>query len=447
MATLSKPVGYECEFVDQVPEDYFCKQCKHVAREPTIASCCGETFCRACIEAVIQDKKPCSSCQENNITYLPHKKYQAKILALKVCCLLKGRGCEWTGQLQHLDAHLHLTTGDCVYVDVDCPSKCNQKVQKRNVKTHLANECLEREHTCRFCGFTATFCEVDQHLETCELYILDCPNRCGVSFERNVLEDHMKMCGLQKVQCDFSHTGCEAEFLRNKQNDHSEQNTQKHLALTAATLRVSQEQQQALEQQLLEQKQVIEEKDAQIKALQDQQKMLEKKVNEQQKEFQEKHALSLQEHESSINLLRTVLGLTPYILAFPDYQQKKAKDLFTDSPPTCTNPGGYKFKMRLWPNGLYRRVGSHVTVYALSLKDDKIDFPAKFTITLELLNQHRDQDHYTVDILCEVTKMDDHVCSKHTHIPHADLEWNADKQTQYLKNDCLNFRVKKIVMA
>ena len=40
MATPSKPtcIGYECEFVDQVPEDYFCKQCKHVAREPTIAS-------------------------------------------------------------------------------------------------------------------------------------------------------------------------------------------------------------------------------------------------------------------------------------------------------------------------------------------------------------------------------------------------------------------------
>ncbi len=36
-------------------------------------------------------------------------------------------------QLQHLGAHLDLSTGDCVYVDVDCPKGCEQKVQKRNV--------------------------------------------------------------------------------------------------------------------------------------------------------------------------------------------------------------------------------------------------------------------------------------------------------------------------
>ena len=70
MATPSIPVGYECEFIDQVPEDYFCKQCKHVAREPQIASCCTEVFCKACIEAVIKDKKPCPSCQKKRYQLL-----------------------------------------------------------------------------------------------------------------------------------------------------------------------------------------------------------------------------------------------------------------------------------------------------------------------------------------------------------------------------------------
>ena len=72
---------------------------------------------------------------------------------------------------------------------------------------------------------------------------LVCPNKCGASFERDVLEDHMKMCGLQKLQCEFSYAGCGAEFIRNHQKEHI--NTQKHLALVAAaTLRISQEQQQ-----------------------------------------------------------------------------------------------------------------------------------------------------------------------------------------------------------
>ena len=147
MAAPNEPVGYECDFVDQVPEDYFCKQCKHVAREPQIASCCTEVFCKACIETVIEDKSPCPSCQKTDIKTFPHKKYQAKILSLKIHCSLKDRGCEWTGHLQHLDAHLDLTTGDCVYVNVDCPSKCNQKVQKHNVDTHLANHCPNRDYT------------------------------------------------------------------------------------------------------------------------------------------------------------------------------------------------------------------------------------------------------------------------------------------------------------
>ena len=97
MATLSKPVGYEYEFVNQVPEDYFCKLCKHVAREPNVISCCGECFCKACVDAIIQDKKPCPNCSKTDFTSFLQPKYQRKILALEVRCTMKDRGCEWTG--------------------------------------------------------------------------------------------------------------------------------------------------------------------------------------------------------------------------------------------------------------------------------------------------------------------------------------------------------------
>ena len=121
-----------------------------------------------------------------------------------------------------------------------------------------------------------------------------CPNRCGASFERDVLEDHLKMCGLQKLQCEFSYAGCAAEFIRDHQKEHMHQNTQKHLAsMAAATLRISQtfeqnlqQQQKAFEQKLQEQQrefdQKFEEKDNQLtimleeqtkKALEEQQKV------------------------------------------------------------------------------------------------------------------------------------------------------------------------------
>ena len=481
----SKPVGHECEFVDQVPEDYFCKQCSHVAREPTIASCCTEVFCKACIKAVIEDKKPCPNCQETDINYISYKKYQLKILALKVHCSLKDRGCEWTGQLQHLDAHLDLTTGDCVYVNVDCPSKCDQKVQKHNVDTHLANHCPNRDYTCPHCSFKATFREVSEHFEVCPYYPLVCPNRCGASFERDVLENHMKMCGQQKLQCEFSYAGCEAEFIRDHQKEHMEKNTQKHLALVAAaTLRISQEQQQTFDQKLEDKdseikaivnktsqlvKEQMHQSDIQIRDLEvkleqrfelrlaekdaltqktleqqqraseekmeeqreafeqraleqlqmitevlEQQKLFEKKLGEQREEFHKQQRMleeKLEEkdrqikaleshHGSAINSLRMEAGILPYEFTLADYQERKAKGSPYFTPHMCTHSGGYKFKLDVY---VY---DTRIAVWGYLGKNyhKMLKFPARFTITLELLNQHRDQDHYSRDIQFELAK-------------------------------------------
>ena len=497
MATPSKPVGYECEFVDQVPEDYFCKHCNHVAREPNITTCCGEILCKACVESVVQDKKPCPNCQQTEISFIPHKKYQPKILALKVHCSLKDRGCEWTGQLQHLDAHLDLTTGDCVYVDVDCPSKCNQKVQKHNVDTHLANHCPNRDYTCPHCSFKATFREVSEHFEVCPYYPLVCPNRCGASFERDVLEDHIQMCGRQKLQCEFGYAGCRAEFIRDDQKEHMEQNTQKHLALVAAaTLRISQEQQQAFEQKLQEQRrefdQKLEDKDSEIKAivnneasqlvneqrqqseaqirglqeklqeqqrifnqaleekeqqLHKQQRMLEEKLDEKHQEIK----ILEEQHGLSINELRMEVGVPPYEFTVSNYNEKSTMwcDSLT-SPPMYTHPGGYRFRLHIHPpDGLIS--SSHMSV-GLTLDTDratKLRLPARFTITLQLLNQYKDQDHCKRDIVCKVSKS---LTSFGVYlvgpkfIPHSGLNWNASKQTEYLKNNCLKFRITKICL-
>ena len=504
MAAPSKPVGFECKFVDQVPGDYFCKQCKHVAREPTIASCCTEVFCKACIETAIEDNKPCPSCQETDISFILHKKYQPKILALKIYCSLKDRGCEWTGQLQHLDAHLDLTTGDCVYVDVDCPSKCNQKVQKCNVDAHLANHCPNRDYTCPHCSFKATFRKVSEHFEVCRYYTLVCPNRCGASFERDDLEDHMKMCGLQKVQCEFSYAGCEAEFIRDHQKEHMEQNTQKHLAMVAAaTLRISQKQQQTFEQKLQEQQkefdrkledkdsetkaivnneasqlvneqrqqsdaqirdlkekfqelqqflqQAIDKKDEQTKkVLEEQQKAFEKKLEEQREEFHKQLEEKDKHIQIELNRLQIKNGLFPYNLTFSNIKEAITKSQSIVSPSLYTHPSGYKFGLVVRPNGplFSDGRGTHVAVLVYSAKgihDDTLKFPARFTITLELLNQHRDQDHYRKDIQCEMVKgASSTIGLNKKWIPHADLVWNEEKQTQYLKNDCLTFRISKI---
>ena len=495
MASLSKPVGYEYEFVDQVPEDYFCKLCRHVAREPNVISCCGEYFCKGCVDVIIQDKKPCPSCDKTDFTSFLQPKYHAKILALEIRCTMKDRGCEWTGQLQHLDAHLDVTTGDCQYVDVACPKKCVQKVQKRNVDTHLANECLNRDYRCPHCNFANKYHVVSKHFDVCPYYPLACPNRCGATFERDDLEDHMKMCRLEEVQCVFGNEGCQAKFIRENEDEHMDHNTQKHLALMpTATLRISQdfeqklqEQQDMFEKKLEQQKEEhdermqqlggqlqeqLKQRDKQIKQveqkLDNQSREFQEQLDEQQKEFQETLKVKNEKIKKMEDQLQTngqvikqqqqaisqigsgEFGIPPYDITLSNYQQEKARNGYIDSPPMYTHPGGYKFELTLFPNGCITGTGTHVSVWVYSLKSDhdaELKFPVKFTITLQLLNQHRDKDHHTRDIQCEVTRemIGDYIGTDNKFIPHADLEWNRGKQTQYLKDDCLQFRITKIV--
>ncbi len=81
--------------------------------------------------------------------------------------------------------------------------------------------------------------------------------------------------------------------------------------------------------------------------------------------------------------------------------------------------------------------------------DDHLKWPADCTITLQLLNQHRDQDHITVNRRFQWKKPTVQYLlglgpTFSKFIAHKDLDWNTDRQTQYLKNDSLRFRITDI---
>ena len=115
----------------------------------------------------------------------------------------------------------------------------------------MAQDCVKRPYYCQHCNFKATYEEVvDRHLPECKYVPLQCPNLCGVTFERDFMEDHMKMCRLEEVGCEFSGVGCDGQFRREDQEEHTRQNSQKHLTLTASLAVETKEQ---LQLKLLEQ--------------------------------------------------------------------------------------------------------------------------------------------------------------------------------------------------
>ena len=280
---MAASLGYQCEFLVPVSDDLYCKKCTLVARKLSISTCCGESFCHACLADTQKEGKPCPECGEKDYNIVGRVKTQKRINCLQVYCSVKERGCGWSGTLEQLDTHLDPDQDNCQYVDTKCPLNCHMTIPKNKVEQHVAQHCAKRPYVCQHCNFKATYEEVvDKHLPECKYVPLQCPNLCGVTFERDFMEDHMKMYRLQEVGCEFSGVGCDGRFRREDQEEHTRQNSQKHLTLTASLAVDTKEQ---LQQKLPEQNKKHKEEEKKLKQkIEDQEKKLKDEEKKRQRQ-------------------------------------------------------------------------------------------------------------------------------------------------------------------
>ena len=404
--------GYHCEFKDSVREDFICKKCTLVARSLTVTTCCGESFCHACIA----DAKPCPACGVEDYNIFGHVKNQRLINHLQIYCSMKERGCDWSGTLEQLDTHLDPDQDNCQYVDTKCPLNFHMTIPKNKVEQHVAQHCAKRPYVCQHCNFKATYEEVvNKHLPECKYVPLQCPNQCGVTFERDFMEDHMKMCRLEDVGCDFSGVGCDDRFRREDQEEHTRQNSQKHLTMTASLAVETKEQ---IQQKLLEQDKKHKEEEEKLRQkIEEQEKKLheqEEKLNEQEKKLEK---LEKEMDEQNLKFLEQAQFLKDIKYQFFNQQQNlqaqvselsnqlglnrsftmkgfsKAKDESRtwNSPAMYTHLYGYKFYIEIEPNGHGMGLGKAIRVVLWSMPgdfDSQLKWPAKVNFKLELINQH-----------------------------------------------------------
>ena len=132
--------GFDCEFVDSVPDSLECPVCLLPFRDPHMLDCCGAKFCAACIEKVKTDHKPCPICRHTTFNAMLDKNKQRKVLGLRVYCTRKSKGCEWVGELRCLVNHM---TETCDWAEVSC-RYCDQKVFHCRRTNHEEEECPQR---------------------------------------------------------------------------------------------------------------------------------------------------------------------------------------------------------------------------------------------------------------------------------------------------------------
>ena len=423
--------GYDCEFVEPPPSGLLtkCPVCLLVLKEPCLISCCGHKFCRECIERIQKDKKSCALCNKPDFMFMQERGLERDLKDLEVWCSYRKEGCEWKGKLGKLEEHLNRDPSvenrlnGCQFVAVECTHKCGAWFKRRHITTtHETQQCKKRPYSCDYCrDYQSTFKDVTEvHYPQCGKYPVACPNDCDVyKFERQKLESHLKeQCPLVLVDCPLHFVGCETKLPRKDMTEHTKENIM-HLALLAtATKQLSTENQRLV------------------------------KENEE-----------LRHEVGALKLEVQQLVNHP---GFPVDYHVKQTDEEMYLPAFYTHPNGYRMCVRLHPNGHGDGEGTHVSIYTSMMKgpfDKYLKWPFRGEITIQIVNQVEDHDH--VERIIHYTdetpdKYAGKVTSKKTpnygwgfyeFLAHGKLQYNAERQTQYLKDNTLHIRVMKVTLS
>ena len=437
----------EFDFVEEPSRDFFCPVALDLLREPHQTLCCGNHISPEAVAMLQKSGKPCPLCKEADLKTLPDKFFKRKVNELKVRCPRKSVGCPWVGELGCQERHLSVDSaeGECTFVEVACTYTCGLRIQRRVLDTHKTTGCPQRPFKCQHCGHDATYSEIATlHYSRCEKSPLECPNKCGEkAIERRNLPSHREKCTLEVIACEFSHAGCNAKLQRVKMADHKRQSVEEHLTMAGKTI---EQQATVLQQQATMQAKTI-------ATLQRQEKVIESL------QLEATLVKQLVAHLKPRSLAKSpsVVFIPPPAIIMTNFSQhKRACDPWY-SPPFYSHIGGYKMCLRVDANGNGPGAGTHLSVFVYLMRgeyDDDLLWPFRGDIKFQLCHRRKDTGHieYTLDYDDDVNDVAERVTEgDRAHngwgsdiIPHTALCYDVSKNTDYLVNDSLKFRVTAI---
>ena len=414
-------VGYECEFVEKPPKavQSECPVCLLVLREPYQATCCGYAFCQVCTQKVKKNGNLCPCCNSETFDTFGDKRLKRSLYELDVKCTNKQQGCQWEGELGQLDNHLNYNpTKDnhlegCQFSKIKC-LYCSDLFLRSDMKTHQIDQCSVRPFSCQYCkDFNSNHLDVTLiHWPVCDYYPVPCPNKCGKTLQRQNLQSHITNdCPLTIIDCDFQHVGCEVRLPRKDIPAHLQESVVRHMSFHA-----------------LSYKQVV-------ARLEEENKELKQQVVKLTKDLQ---------------MYKISTPMRPVEFTVTNFEQKRVDKVKWLSPPFYTHQNGYKLKLCVDACGKHST--THISVSLILMKgenDNKLKWPFKGTIEIQLLNQDQDEGHYEHIVDFSGSKAGNRVtsreeasfkCGIHEFICHDDLIPN------YLKNNCLRFRINNIIL-
>jgi len=197
--------GYEYQFLTTPADWLMCNICHYPSRDPYLSGCCGNTFCKSCLERA---KKAtivsnfCPICRDEEFLTMPNKQADRMVRNLHVFCTNKEKGCEWQGEVNNIVGHL-INSDGCQFEEITCPNDCGRHIQRKYMSRHVDDECMRRMVDCQYCHLNGEHkFIVGEHKDQCPKFPIACPNKCEVdNIPREDIDEHKKICQLEKVTC------------------------------------------------------------------------------------------------------------------------------------------------------------------------------------------------------------------------------------------------------
>ena len=133
--------GYDCEFIDSIPDSLFCSVCLLAFRNPHLLDCCGIKLCESCVTRIEAAGQPCPHCRSDKYKHIADPSIRRQVLGKQVYCERRNDGCEWIGELRHLEEH---NMKECGWAVVQCRYHCTGHILRHQLAQHELEECPQR---------------------------------------------------------------------------------------------------------------------------------------------------------------------------------------------------------------------------------------------------------------------------------------------------------------
>lgn len=396
-----------------------------------------------------------------------NKAHQREINDLEVCCTYKDVGCTWKGKVKDLETHTGGGEGSCGYVEVFCKWKCGEKILKRDIVHHERQKCAKRPWYLEFDD--ARVQSLGERVHKLEEANLSLKKEVkSVRTELRIVKDEntkllVEVEQLSTQQCE---TGQRQEEFETKVNlilTEVEKLKQNEFVIKTASV--------------LNEIQKLREDNLQLRG------EVANLTQKQQSGHKSDHHDPTQERHGDGDIVSSVeddppsqtsctsdspiysdlageptqstnSSVAPFSFTMKSFKHRKEHKIIWFSPSFYSHSCGYRMQLRVDPSGTQDGEGTHISVYVYLMKgdfDDELLWPFQGHVTVRLLNQIDDTNHYervidfpkgTNPLSVNRVTVGGRVKAGHGYsqfIPYIDL--SCDERCQYLKDNCLKFVV------